>query len=66
MLLDYIFQFVDNVYFNVGSDNIRSQIAITRLGAKKIREEGSLDDKHLPIKKFVYAISKNEWLFINS
>src|SRR4051812_25506534 len=36
MMLQYIFQFVSTVYFHIGADNVRSQIAITRLGAKKL------------------------------
>ena len=37
-MLDYIFQFVDKVNFHVGKDNIRSQKAIEKLGAKKVDE----------------------------
>ena len=38
LMLDYIFQFVDKVNFHVGKDNIRSQKAIEKLGAKKVDE----------------------------
>ncbi|MFD2743349.1 MULTISPECIES: GNAT family N-acetyltransferase [Sphingobacterium] len=38
MMLDYIFPFVDTVRFHVGADNLRSQIAVTRLGATKVAE----------------------------
>lgn len=38
LMLDYIFQFVDKVYFHVGKDNIRSQKAMEKLGAKKVDE----------------------------
>lgn len=38
LMLDYIFQYVDKVYFHVGATNFRSQIAITRLGAEKTGE----------------------------
>ena len=38
LMLDYIFQYVDKVYFHIGAVNRRSQIAIERLGAKKVRE----------------------------
>ena len=34
-MFDYIFQFVDSVDLHVGAMNIRSQIAVSRLGAKK-------------------------------
>lgn len=38
MMLTYIFQFVDKVYFHIGAKNKRSQIAIENIGATKIRE----------------------------
>ena len=39
LMFDYIFQFVDKIYLHVGADNIRSQIAVERLGCKKVKEE---------------------------
>ncbi len=38
LMLDYIFQYVDTVYFHVGSENIPSQKAMAKLGAEKIDE----------------------------
>ena len=38
LMLDYIFQFVNKVYFHVGKNNIRSQKAMEKLGAKKVDE----------------------------
>jgi len=38
LMLDYIFQFVDKVNFHVGKDNVRSQKAMEKLGAKKVDE----------------------------
>ena len=38
LMLDHIFQFVDKVNFHVGKDNIRSQRAMEKLGAKKVNE----------------------------
>ncbi|MCK7555722.1 GNAT family N-acetyltransferase [Chitinophaga sedimenti] len=38
LMLDYIFQYVDIVYFHIGEHNLRSQIAISRLGAQKVNE----------------------------
>ena len=60
-MLDYIFQFVSKVYFHVGANNVRSQIAIVRLGAEKI---GELQVTHLGEAlrlNFVYQISKQKW-----
>ncbi len=39
VMLNYAFQFTDKVHFAIGSQNIRSQTAIERLGAKKIDEQ---------------------------
>lgn len=39
LMLEYIFPFVDKVHFHIGATNIRSQIAIQRLGAAKVGEE---------------------------
>ena len=38
-MLDYILEFVSKVHFYIGVNNIRSQIAIERIGANKIKEE---------------------------
>lgn len=38
LMLDYAFRFLDTVYFHIGADNIRSQKAIERIGAVKVRE----------------------------
>lgn len=61
MMLDYIFQYVDNVYFHIGANNIRSQIAITRLSAEKIAEQEVAYFGDKPRLNFVYIIRKTEW-----
>lgn len=38
LMLNHIFQYVDKVNFHVGKDNIRSQKAMEKLGAKKVDE----------------------------
>ncbi|MCP1997038.1 GNAT family N-acetyltransferase [Flavobacterium sp. HSC-61S13] len=60
-MLNYAFQFVDQVYFHIGANNIRSQIAISRLGAEKIAEEVMPYYGEAPRLNFVYSISKNAW-----
>ncbi len=57
LLLDYAFQYVDKVYFHIGSDNKRSQLAITKIGAKKVREFIT-EDKGM---EFEYLIEKINW-----
>lgn len=39
LLLNYAFIYIEKVIFHIGAQNIRSQIAIEKLGAKKIGEE---------------------------
>jgi len=60
-MLDYIFQFVSKVYFHIGADNIRSQIAIGRLGAEKIAEQEVTYFGEAPKLNFMYEISKEKW-----
>ncbi|WP_210489029.1 GNAT family N-acetyltransferase [Rufibacter aurantiacus] len=61
MMLDYIFQFVSKVFFHIGAKNIRSQIAITRLGADKVAEEEVAYFGEASQLNFVYEISKGKW-----
>jgi RimJ/RimL family protein N-acetyltransferase len=61
MMLDYIFQFVSKVYFHIGAENIRSQIAITRLGASKTGAEWVAYFGETPKLNFVYEITKSGW-----
>lgn len=58
LMLDYIFRFVDRVYFHIGAENIRSQIAISRLGAVKIGEQEVTYFGEAPKLNFVYEIAK--------
>lgn len=59
MMLDYIFQFVSKVQFHIGADNIRSQIAIGRIGAVKIAEEQVTYFGEAPKLNFVYVIDRD-------
>lgn len=62
-MLDYIFQYVTQVKFQIGAENLRSQIAIDRLGAIKIEEKEVIyygETKHN--LNFVFAIDKKDWV----
>ena len=61
VMLDYLFQFVEQVYFQIGANNIRSQIAIGRIGAKKVGEQEVAYFGELPKLNYVYRIEKEEW-----
>ena len=58
LMMDYIFPFVDKVHFHIGATNIRSQVAIQRLGASKIGEETVAYYGEPPKLNFVYEITR--------
>ena len=62
MMLEYIFQFVDCVYFHIGKDNLRSQIALERLGGNKISEEEIAYFGESTRTNFVYEINKGDYI----
>jgi RimJ/RimL family protein N-acetyltransferase len=62
LMLDYAFQFVSKVYFHIGASNIRSQIAIGRLGAGKVSEQEVSYYGEASKLNFVYEIKKADWI----
>ena len=58
LMFDYIFQFVDKIYLHVGAENVRSQIAVERLGCNKIKEEEVAYFGENAKLNFVYGIHK--------
>lgn len=66
MMLDYIFKYVTKVIFHIGAENIRSQVAISRLGAIKTGEEEVTYFGESPKLNFVYTITKSEWMAKNN
>lgn len=61
LLLNYVFPFVETVRFHIGAGNVRSQIAIQRLGAIKVAEQEVTYYGELPKLNFVYELSKQAW-----
>lgn len=61
MMLDYILQFVSKVNFHIGAGNIRSQMAISRLGTTKIAEQEICYFGEAPKLNFVYGLTKEDW-----
>ncbi|WP_116789632.1 GNAT family N-acetyltransferase [Flavobacterium psychrotrophum] len=62
LMLDYAFTFVATVYFQVGAVNVRSQMAIERLGAIKTGEETVTYFGEAPKLNFIYAIKKVDYI----
>lgn len=61
LMINYAFQFVDNVIFHVGAVNVRSQKAVGNIGGKKI---GEVEMQYYgePTKlNFIYKINKLNW-----
>lgn len=58
LMLNYAFQYVNKVVFHIGANNIRSQKAILKLGAKKVNEMIPDSEKELHHE---YIITKNEY-----
>lgn len=61
LMLDYIFQFVTKVYFHIGADNIRSQIAIGRIDAEKIGKQEVTYFGEASKLNYIYEITKAKW-----
>ncbi|MDF7813966.1 GNAT family N-acetyltransferase [Hymenobacter sp. YC55] len=61
LLLDYLFQFVDTVRFHIGTGNVRSQIAIQRLGATKVAEQEVAYYGEPSNLNFVFEINQQSW-----
>lgn len=62
LMLDYAFQFVNTVYFHIGAENIRSQKAIERLGAVKVRKIEVAYHGEPEKLNFEYRIEKHNWI----
>jgi RimJ/RimL family protein N-acetyltransferase len=62
LMLNYILQFVSQVIFHIGAENVRSQIAISRLGAEKVGEQELAYFGEAPKLNFIYKVSKERWL----
>ena len=61
LMLNYAFQFVNQVILHIGATNFRSQKATEKLGAKKISEV-EVAYYGEPLKwNFVYQIDKQNW-----
>lgn len=58
LMLNYAFIYIEKVIFHIGVQNIRSQIAIEKLGAKKVGEEMIAYYNEPDRLNFVYEIMR--------
>lgn len=61
LMLDHAFLYVSKVLFHVGAGNIRSRIAVERLGAKKIAETVIAYHGEVPRINCVYEMRREDW-----
>lgn len=62
LMINHIFQFCDIISFHVGANNIRSQIAISRLGAVKTEELTVAYHGENAVLNYQFSLSKASWL----
>jgi RimJ/RimL family protein N-acetyltransferase len=61
LMINYAFTFVDKIYFHIGANNQRSQIAMQRIGGIKIKEVEVAYHGEPTQTNFEYCIEKNNW-----
>lgn len=61
LMINYTFQFADVILFHIGATNIRSQIAIGRVGATKRREVTVAYHGEPNRHNFEYELKKENW-----
>jgi RimJ/RimL family protein N-acetyltransferase len=61
LMLDHAFQYVNTVLFHIGAQNIRSQIAIGRIGAVKQRELIVAYHGEPEKLNFEYVLDRKSW-----
>jgi len=65
LLLDHAFQFVENVVFFVGENNVRSQKAMEKIGATKVGMATRVHGNHPPVRNVKYVITKHDELRVD-
>lgn len=61
LMIDHAFQYVDKILFHIGANNVRSQIAIGRVGAVKQKEISVAYHGEPEKLNFEYLLEKEKW-----
>ena len=61
LMLDYAFQFVDKVIFHVGENNMRSRMAMEKLGGVLVGKEDRAYYGEVVNVNVVFEINKSRW-----
>lgn len=62
LMLRHAFQHIDRVLFEVGACNLRSQIAMTRLGARKVGESDVAYHGEASKPNVIFEIASPDWV----
>jgi hypothetical protein len=57
-MMNHAFETAEKVYFHIGSQNYRSQMAIEKIGAQKINEQLVEYFGEAPKLNYIYLINK--------
>ena len=60
-MLEHAFKYVNSVIFHIWENNLRSQMAITKLGAFKVKELEIAYYGEKPELNFIYQLDKKIW-----
>ncbi|HVH85123.1 MAG TPA: GNAT family N-acetyltransferase, partial [Terriglobales bacterium] len=66
LMLDHAFRFIERVVFVVGENNLRSQKALGKIGARVLRKIERPDRNGAMRPNVVFAISRAEFLGVNN
>jgi RimJ/RimL family protein N-acetyltransferase len=61
LMLDHAFRFVETVLFHVGASNLRSRVAMQKLGARLIGEAAIAYYGEPSNQNVIYEIKRSEW-----
>jgi RimJ/RimL family protein N-acetyltransferase len=62
LMMQHAFQYANSIHFHVGASNIRSQVAMQRIGGKKIGEIEVAYYGEPPKVNVVFEIRKQDWI----
>jgi RimJ/RimL family protein N-acetyltransferase len=61
LMMDYAFQFVDNILFYIDENNLRSQRAVKKIGGERIMSLAGVTLEVRPDASVIYLITKTNW-----
>ena len=61
LMMDYAFQFVDNVLFYIDQNNLRSQMAVKKLGGEPVTALNNVNLEIRPNASLTYHVKKEGW-----